>query len=167
MAEELNLTALELEDNDFELLPDGDYHFTVASHEIGYYSGNSDKIPPNTQQLICHLEIPYMKDGTVKTAKVRNTFNVYRKALFAIRTFAECIGLAPEKGKVSFDATKIDGMTGICNITTNEASNGKEYNNVQIFYQPSKAPTAAANDDAWLKKDDFMGVPDANIPFDI
>ena len=63
MANELNINNLMLDDNTIEVLPDGDYHFTVASHEVGY--ATSDKMPPNTQQVACYLEIPYMKDGEV------------------------------------------------------------------------------------------------------
>lgn len=163
---ELNINNLTLDDNTFEVLPDGDYHFTVESHELGYYSGNSDKIPPNTQQIICHLEIPFEKDGEIKMAKVRNTLNVYKKALFAIRQFVECIGMVSEKGRTNVDLDKMDGMTGICSITTVESQNGNEFNRVQQFYPPSKAPVVTANDDAWEKKDDFMGASDYEIPFD-
>lgn len=162
---ELNINNLMLDDNSFEVLPDGDYHFRVESHEIGYYSGNSDKIPPNTQQIVCHLEIPFMKDGEVHTAKIRNTLNVYKKALFAIRQFVECIGMVSEKGRTNVDLDKMDGMTGICSITTVESQNGNEFNRVQQFYPPSKAPVVTANDDAWEKKDDFMGASDYEIPF--
>lgn len=162
---ELNINNLMLDDNSFEVLPDGDYHFRVESHEIGYYSGNSDKIPPNTQQIVCHLEIPFMKDGEVHTTKIRNTLNVYKKALFAIRQFVECIGMVSEKGRTNVDLDKMDGMTGICSITTVESQNGNEFNRVQQFYPPSKAPVVTANDDAWEKKDDFMGASDYEIPF--
>ena len=55
---ELNLNNLTLDDNTFDTLPDGDYRFTVDSHEFDYYSGSSTKIPPNTQQVICYLAIP-------------------------------------------------------------------------------------------------------------
>lgn len=165
---ELNINNLTLDDNTFEVLPDGDYHFTVESHELGYYSGNSDKIPPNTQQIICHLEIPFEKDGEVKIAKVKNTLRVYKKALFAIRQFTDCIGLTPEKGRASLDIEKMDGLTGICSLTTAESSSGNEYNRVQQFYAPSKAPVVTANDDAWKKKDSFMGVDDdLDIPFEV
>lgn len=166
MADQLNINNLELDDNTFEVLPDGDYHFTVASHSIGY--ATSDKMPPNTQQITCNLEIPFMKDGTVTTATVRNNLNVYKKALFAIRQFVECIGMVPEKGKMSVDLDKIDGLSGICSITTIESANGNEFNRVQVFYPPSKAPATTMNDDAWAKNDDFLevGVGDG-IPFDI
>lgn len=144
---ELNINNLELDDNSFVVLPDGDYHFTVESHEIGYSS--SDKLPPNTQQIVCYLEIPFNKNGEIITAKVRNSLNVYKKALFAIRQFVECIGMVPEKGKSAVDMDKIDGKTGICALTTIEGKNGNEYNQVQRFYPPSKAPAVTANDDAW------------------
>lgn len=71
---ELNLNNLMLDDNSFELLPDGDYHFRVESHEIGY--SQSEKLPPNTQQIILHLDIPFEADGEIRTASVRHTFNV-------------------------------------------------------------------------------------------
>ena len=161
MAEQLNINNLTLDDNTFEILPDGDYHFTVASHEVGY--ATSDKMPPNTQQIICHLEIPYIKDGEVKTAEVRNNLNIYKKALFAVRQFVECIGMVPEKGRMNVDLTQMDGLEGVCRLETRESKNGNEFNSVQMFYAPSKAPAVTANDDAWSMRDGFMGA--VNDPF--
>ena len=71
---EFNINNLELDDNSFDVLPDGDYYFTVESFELGY--ATSEKIPPNTQQVVCHLEIPYEKDGEICTAKVINNLNL-------------------------------------------------------------------------------------------
>lgn len=167
MADQLNINNLELDDNTFEVLPDGDYHFKVASHEVGY--ATSDKMPPNTQQITCYLEIPFEKDGEIKTVEVRNNLNVYKKALFAIRQFVECIGMVPEKGKAKIDLDKIDGMTGVCSITTMESKNGNEFNRAELFYPPSKAPAVTANDGAWSKwrqEDGFMVVgDDPELPF--
>lgn len=150
MADNFNINALELDDNSFYLLPDGDYHFTVDSHEVGYAS--SDKLPPNTQQITCYLEIPYLDEaGELSTVKIRNSLNVYKKALFAIRQFVECIGMVPEKGKVKIDMDRMDGLTGVCSITSRESSRGNEFNNVQAFYPPSKTPAVTANDEAWKR----------------
>ena len=162
---EFNLNNLELDDNTFEVLPDGDSHFTVDSHEIGY--SQSEKMPPNTQVITCYLKIPYMTaDGEIKTANVRHNLNVYKKALFAIRQFAECIGLCPEKGKFAFNVDRIDGMSGVCALTTRESKNGNEFNNVQVMYAPSKAPAITANDEAWRKYQTQGGFEDgADWPF--
>lgn len=162
---EFNINNLELNDNSFEVVPDGDYHFAVDSHEVGY--STSEKMPPNTQQVVCYLEVPFMKDGQVATATVKNNLNIYKKALFAVRQFVECIGMVPEKGKMSVDLDKMDGLTGVCSIITVEGKNGNEYNRVERFYPPSKAPAVTANDEAWNKRNDFMGAEDAELPFDI
>ena len=156
---ELNINNLELDDNQFTVIPEGDYHFTVDSHEVGY--ATSDKMPANTQQITCYLDVPYMdEDGQVQHAKVKNNLNIYKKALFAVRQFVECIGMVPEKGKMSVDLDKIDGLTGVCAITINQTKRGNDVNNVQTFYPPSKVPAVTANDEAWEKMDDFMELPD-------
>lgn len=161
---EFNINNLELDDNSFYVLPEGDYHFKVASHEVGY--ATSEKLPPNTQQITCYLEIPIIEDGDTKTVTVRNSLNVYKKALFAIRQFVECVGMVPEKGKVKIDMDKIDGLEGVCSIVIIESSNGNEFNRVQTFYPPSKAPAVTLNDEAWRKRDDFLEVgEDADVPF--
>ena len=161
---EFNINNLELDDNSFYVLPEGDYHFKVASHEVGY--ATSEKLPPNTQQITCYLEIPIIEDGDTKTVTVRNSLNVYKKALFAIRQFVECVGMVPEKGKVKIDMDKIDGLEGVCSIVIIESSNGNEFNRVQTFYPPSKAPAVTLNDEAWKKRDDFLEVgEEADVPF--
>lgn len=160
MSEQLNINNLVLDDNSFEVLPDGDYHFTVTSHDVGY--STSDKMPPNTQKITCNLEIPYMKDGSIMYVTVKNNLNVYSKGFFAIRQFGECIGLYPEKGKAAANLEDMDGKTGICSINTREY-NGNEYNNVAKFYAPSKAPAVTANDEAWAKKD--FAEDNSDIPF--
>jgi hypothetical protein len=151
MAETLNINNLELADDSFKnIAADGDYRFKVVSHELSYYSGNSTKIPPNTQQIICHLEIPVMEDGELVVVSCRNTLNVYAKALFAIRNFTNCIALSSETRKTNIDLEKMDGLTGIGFFKLVE-SGGKDYTNLDTPYAPSKAPTVALNDEAWQK----------------
>ena len=154
---EYNITNLELDDNIFEVIPEGDYHFTVSKHEVTY--STSEKMPPNTQQIVCTLDIPFMKDGELKTATVRNYLNIYSKGLFAVRQFVECIGMVPEKGKTNVNLDKMDGMTGVCSIIVAESAKGNEVNSVQQFYPPSKVPAVTANDEAWKKVNDLDGIP--------
>lgn len=165
MADNYDLSNLTLDDNTIEVLPDGDYHFTVDSHEVGFSS--SEKLPPNTQQVTAYLDIPVIKDGAVAHVSVRHYLNIHKKALFAVRQFVECIGMVPEKGRLNVDLNKMDKLSGICSLSTIESKNGNEYNRVQTCYPPSKAPAVCANDDAWAKKDDFMdlGGLEDELPF--
>ena len=160
MAEQqLNLEHLMLEDGSYVLLEEGTYRFMVRSHSVDYYSGDSEKIPPNTQVVTAELEIPYTDEtGTLCTVIVKNKLNVYQKVLFIIRQFTNAIGLTPEVGKVPINLLDMDGKTGICEITHREGSNGNTYNNVSTFYAPSKAPKVCLNDAEWAQWDCGKGL---------
>jgi thioredoxin reductase (NADPH) len=95
MADNFNINNLELDDNTFEVLPDGDYHFTVESHEVGY--ATSEKMPPNTQQIACYLEIPFMKDGEVKTVVTASGEYQGRTVIIATGSENGRLGLTNEK----------------------------------------------------------------------
>lgn len=154
MNDELNINALELDDNSFVTLPEGDYHFRVVSHEVGI--ATSDKLPPNTKQITVMLEIP-SENGT---AKVRHYLNIYKKALFAIRQFSDCIGLTPEHGKATINLDNMDGKAGVCKLISQVSNNGNEYNRVDTLYAPSKAPLITNNDAEWER---FMSAQFAPI----
>lgn len=150
MAENFDLNNLTLADASFETVPEGDYHFKVVSHEVGYYQpkeGSESKIPAGTQQLIFHLEIPF-KDTVVS---VKHTQNLYQKVMFLLRQTTDCIGLTPERGVAQFDINKLDGSSGIARFIVEAGNNGRDYNKVLTWYAPSKAPTVCENDAEWEK----------------
>ncbi len=145
-----DLHNLELQDNQFDMLPAGSYRFRVMGLEEGFYSGKSDKIPNGTQQLIAYFDIPYTNDaGAYKIAYVKTTFNVYARAMFALRQFAESIGLCRESGKFTFNMDAAAGRDGICEIEVRTSTNGNEFPSVKSCYPPSKAPKVCANDKEW------------------
>ena len=146
-----DLHNLELNDNQFDVLPAGSYRFRVTALEEGFYSGNSDKIPNGTQQIIAHFDIPYTSEaGDYKIASVKTTFNIYTKALFALRQFAECIGMCQENGKFTFDMDKAQGQDGVCEIEIRTSSRGNDFPSVKTCYPPSKAPKKCANETEWI-----------------
>ena len=146
----LDLHNLELNDNQFDVVPAGSYKFRVTNVEEGFYSGKSDKIPNGTQQLIAYFDIPYTTEaGEYKIANIKTTFNIYTRALFALRQFAECIGLCKENGKFTFDMDKVVGKDGVCEIEIRTSTNGNDFPSVKNCYPPSKAPKACANDKEW------------------
>lgn len=145
-----DLHNLELDDNQFDVIPAGTYRFRVTDVEEGFYTGKSDKIPNGTQQLIAHFDIPYTTEGgEYKIASVKTTFNVYAKALFALRQFAESISMCKENGRFSFNMDEVKGKDGICEIEIRTSSNGNDFPSVKSCYPPSRAPKACANDREW------------------
>lgn len=145
-----DLHNLELNDNQFDTIPAGSYHFRVKSLEEDYYSGKSEKIPNGTQQLIAHFDVPYTSEsGEYKIASVKSTFNVYDKAMFALRQFAESIGMCKETGKFSFNMDNALDKDGICEIEIRTSSRGNDFPSVKGCYPPSKAPKVCANDKEW------------------
>lgn len=149
MAETYDINNLTLDSNEFVTVQPGDYHFKVVGHEIDYYSGSSEKIPQGTQIVVTYLEVPFHdEEGNLQIANIRNNLNIYKKAMFVVRQFVECIGLVGEKGRESVNLDDMDGRTGICSLICN-VYNGNEYNNVDEFYAPSKAPKVTDNDKAW------------------
>lgn len=151
MAENLDLNNLFLDDNDFTTVPEGDYRFEVTDYELGY--ATSAKMPENTQVITVHMRVPYKSEDGIVNVSVRLNLNVYSKALFAIRQFFESIGLMPEKGRAKMPQLDLMiGKTGICRLLQGVSAKGNEYNQVDICYPPSKAPTVTNNDDAWNAK---------------
>lgn len=145
-----DLHNLELNDNQFDVIPAGTYRFRVTDVEEGFYTGKSDKIPNGTQQLIAHFDIPYTTEGgEYRIASVKTTFNVYAKALFALRQFAESIGMCKENGRFSFNMDEVKGKDGVCEIEIRTSSNGNDFPSVKSCYPPSRAPKACANDREW------------------
>lgn len=150
MADNYDLHNLELNDNQFDVVPEGSYHFRVVHLETDYYSGKSDKIPNGTQQLIAYFDVPYTSDtGEYKIASIKTTFNVYAKALFALRQFAECIKMCKENGKFTFNMDDANGKEGICEIEIRTSTNGNNFSSVKCCYPPSKAPKKCANEKEW------------------
>lgn len=166
MSENFDLNNLYLDDNDFTTAPEGDYRFEVEDYDLEY--STSDKMPENTQVIVLHLRVPITTEDGVVSVSVQNRLNVYSKALFAIRQFFESIGMMPEKGRVKMPPLdEIRGKRGVCKLLVGVSAKGNEYNQVDMFYSPSKAPKVCANDDAWdSKQDGFQAGDEAEVnPF--
>jgi len=125
-------------------LSSGNYHFVVKSHAVGY--SNSDKLPPNTQYICYSLEIPYYENGKLKTVTVKQSFNVYARAMLQIRHFTDCIGLTPEKGRARTNLEEADGKTGVCALSVNAPCTFIDITN---FLAPSQLPKTTSNEAAW------------------
>ena len=138
--------AIENDGQEFVVLPEGDYTFTVSNFERGRFPGSA-KIPPcNKATLTLNID----NDQGVATARV--DLILYRTLEWKIASFFRCIGQKKHGEKVVMDWNKVVGARGRAHIKPRDYTdkNGAERqtNDVDRFldYDPSVAFTPVTND---------------------
>lgn len=139
----------EVEESSFELVPDGDYHFTVTNFERAWwepYNPAESKIQACNQANI-ELSIGWINsEGTPKTNKIQHRLKLTRSLQFMIYQFFESIGLRKKgDGTTKMPWDEIIGKTGICQVGHHTDTKGIEYNDIVKCYTPENAPTVTKN----------------------
>ena len=147
----------EVEEQPFELMPDGDYHFTVTGMERAWFEPKraDSKISACPQ---ANVELTFKwrnSNGFARTSKLTHQLKLTSSLSFLIFNFFAGIGLHKEgDGMKKFPWNDIMGRTGIASVSTREGRNGGTFNTVESVYAPDKAPTVCANDNAGGAGDD-------------
>ncbi len=102
--------TIESDGQEFIVLPEGDYPFTVTHFERGHYSG-SPKIPPCSKATIT-VSI----DNDLGPATARFDLILYRTLEWKIASFFRCIGLKKHGETVAMDWNKVLGARGRAHI---------------------------------------------------
>lgn len=132
MADSRYSMEFEIEEQEYVLLPPGEYTFTVDKAEYGDYNG-SDKIPP------CGMVTVNIHVDTDKgRAFLKNNFYICKEASGLIAAFFKSIGMIKD-GQKTFkpDWDGIKGMTGLVRTSQREYK-GEMYNNADKFLAPKK-----------------------------
>jgi len=141
----------EVEESEFELVPDGDYEFEVTAFERAWFEPKSadSKIPACNQANI-EFTIKWVNDqGKLKTNKLTHRLKLCDNLAWLIYQFFECIGLVKKgSGKVKFPWNDIIGKKGICEIRHEKGSKGNDYNTIVKCYTPENTPNVIKNNDA-------------------
>ena len=149
----------EVEEQPFELMPDGDYHFTVTGMERAWFEPKraDSKISACNQ---ANIELTFKwrnRSGFARTSKLTYQLKLTSSLSFLIFNFFAGIGLHKEgDGMKKFPWNEIMGRKGIARVSTREGNNGRTYNTIESVYTPDKAPTVCANDE---------GAETADVPF--
>lgn len=132
---------IEVGDNEFEPVPEGEYDFVVESVERGQYNGSAKMAACPIAKVTLRLV-----GGACDGRKLFENFFLNSKAAWKIGQFYVCIGLraadAPKEQKLKMEWSRCPGCTGRCHVTTREY-NGKTYNDVSEWLKP-EAPAASA-----------------------
>ena len=127
--------SIEKDSPEFIILPDGDYKFTVTNIERGRFNG-SDKMPP-CNKVTVHMKVS-SAEGDVT---LRKDLFLHSKCEGILCAFFTCIGQRKHGEKISMNWNAVPGSNGRASVTTREY-NGKKYNEVKRFLEPSNAASS-------------------------
>lgn len=120
------------QDQDWVLLPPGNYDFTVEELEKTQTNG-SEKLPPcNCAVLTLKIQHP---DGT--TNRVWDRLYLVKKMEWKLSGFFRAIGVKQHGESVTMDWNAVPGATGRCKIEIHEY-NGQKTNQVKAYLDPEK-----------------------------
>ena len=138
----------EVPESEIEVLPDGDYAFTVTKFERAWFEPkNPDSKIGSCDQANIEFTINWVnKDGVQKTSKLVYRLKLWKTLAFQIYQFFESIGLRKKgDGTARMPWDQVVGKTGICMIGHHTDSKGNDYNDILKCYVPDSAPTVTKN----------------------
>ena len=137
----------EVEESDFEIMPDGDYVFTVTQFERAWYEAKPEAKISSCHQANIELTISWRNDqGMDRTSKIVYKLKLSRTLQFMIYQFFESIGLRKKgDGTTKMPWDQIIGKTGICQVGHHEDNKGNTYNDIIKCYPVDIAPGVTRN----------------------
>lgn len=149
--------TIENDGQEFVLLPEGDYNFTVTNFERGRFVGGQ-KIPACNKATIT---VQIKADEGV--ASVKFDLFLYRTVEWKIAAFFRSIGQKKHGEKLAMDWNKVIGAKGRCHVKqrdyTNNNGEERTVNDIDKFYDYNP-------DDHKMSVDDLVPVDFDDNPFD-
>lgn len=128
-------------DSEFQLLPEGDYNFTVTGFERGRHSGSS-KLPPCNKAIITLKLTGEQGEGTLK----HNLF-LHTKTEGMLCAFFTAIGQRKHGEKCRMNWSAVVGANGRCKVGIHEFPSNRtgemlKSNEIKKFYEPDESAPA-------------------------
>ena len=120
--------------NEYVLIPEGEYDFTVESFERSRFEG-SDKVPPCNRALL-----KIRVDAPEGTTVMNESLLLYDKMQWKLAEFFLSIGAEETDGRVKMNWQMVPQSTGRAKIevTTDKKDPNKKYNHVKKFLPKQK-----------------------------
>lgn len=150
--------AIENDGQEFVLLPEGDYNFTVTNFERGRYPGGAKLPACNKASLTLQVKTD---DGI---AMIHTDLFLYRTVEWRISSFFRCIGQKKHGERLVMDWNKVVGSKGRAHFKprtyTDRDGNERQTNDVDRFIDYDEKFFPA--------EDEWMTIPDGvqdELPF--
>ncbi len=125
-------------DESFQVLPEGDYAFTVKKFERARHSG-SEKIPACNKAILT-LAV----SGPAASGEVTTNLFLHSKFEWKLCQFFTAIGQRRHGEAMRMDWGAVPGAAGVCHVGVRKwtGSDGREResNEIAEFYDPERAP---------------------------
>ena len=142
---EYNTTPRELgwedeisQDSAYQVLPEGDYTFTVAKFGRGRHGGSS-KIPPCNKAVLT-LSVA----GPAGSGQITASLFLHTNFEWKLCQFFTAIGQRRPGEPLRMNWSTVAGSAGVCHVGIRKwtGSDGREHegNEITEFYDPAKAP---------------------------
>lgn len=138
----------EVNESEFEVIPDGDYAFTVTNFERARFEPKSkDSKVGACHQANVEFTIKWTNSaGCERENKLVYRLKLWRSLEWVIYQFFESIGLKKKgDGATVMPWNQIVGKTGICAIGHHSDDKGNDYNDIIKCYTPENVPTVIKN----------------------
>lgn len=148
--------AIENDGQEFIILPEGDYNFTVTDFERGRFPGGP-KVPPCNKATIT-MQVK-TDDGI---ASIRTDLLLYRSLEWKISSFFRCIGMKKHGERLVMDWNKVVGSRGSTHFkprTYTKDGEERQANDVDRFYDWDEKYFPAGSE--WMEIED-----DDDLPFE-
>ncbi len=122
-------------ENEFTLLPEGEYPFRVVKFERSSFSG-SDKMP-SCKMAVLTLEVGDSNQSAIVTERLY----LHTKAEWKLSQFFLAIGQKKHGEPLVPNWNAVQGASGRCKVAV-RTYNGKDYNNIAAFLEPQEAPAS-------------------------
>ena len=139
--------ALENDGEEYVVLPEGDYDFTVTNFERGSFPGSA-KIPPCNKAV---LTLTVEHEG--RSVNVRADLILYRTLDWKLSSFFRCIGLKKRGERIEIHWDKVTGCTGRAHFKPRQGSTDVMYNDVDRYLDPDQYQEVSTGETPW--GDDF------------
>ena len=133
LGHELNWDDEIVKENEFVLLPEGEYNFVVEKYERARFNGSAKMAPCNQAKLF--IQVIDNGDPNKKVTVIHNLF-LNSKCEPQISAFFLAIGAKKKGEPLKMNWNLVPGAKGRCKVGV-RTYNGNQYNEIKRFLEPS------------------------------
>lgn len=137
-------SPIDQDEQQYQVLPEGDYDFIVDHVDKTYVGDNSEKYA-GAKMATVYMNV---QAGNGEEVSVRENFILHSNFAWKIGGLLVCVGLKKKGEPISGNYwSKLPGTRGRCKVVQNASKKNPEqkFNNIQTFYAPNEKRDSGAN----------------------